>query len=71
VASMGEERKLYKVSARIDQKNRVLGRPRRRWEDGIGMYLREIGWGRYGVERGRWRAVMNAVMNPRLLAPRS
>jgi hypothetical protein len=41
------------------------------------MDLREIGWGG-GVEwihlaqdRGRWRAVVNAVMNLRFLAPRS
>jgi hypothetical protein len=52
-----------------------LVRPRRRWEDGIKMDLREIGWG--GVEwihlaqdRGRWRAVVNAVMNLQVLAPR-
>jgi hypothetical protein len=39
------------------------------------MDLREIGWG--GVEwihlaqdRDRWRAVVNAVMNLRVLAPR-
>jgi alpha-glucosidase (family GH31 glycosyl hydrolase) len=44
--------------------------------DGIKMDLREIGWG--GVElihlaqdRDRWRAVVNAVMNLRVLAPRS
>jgi hypothetical protein len=24
-----------------------LGRPRRRWEEGIGMDLRELGWGAY------------------------
>jgi hypothetical protein len=24
---------------------RPLGRPRRRWEDGVKMDLREIGWG--------------------------
>jgi hypothetical protein len=54
-----------------------LGRPRRRWEDGIRMDLREIGWGG-GVEwihlaqdRDRWRAVVSAVMNLRVLAPRS
>jgi hypothetical protein len=51
-----------------------LGRPRRRREDGFKMDLREIGWG--GVEwihlaqdRDRWRAVVNAVMNLRVLAP--
>jgi hypothetical protein len=55
---------------------RPLGRPRRRWEDGIRMVLREIGWG--GVEwihlaqdRDRWRAVVTAVMNLWVMAPRS
>jgi hypothetical protein len=55
---------------------RPLERPRRRWEDRIKMDLREIGWG--GVEwiqlaqdRDCWRAVVNAVMNLRVLAPRS
>jgi hypothetical protein len=44
--------------------------------DGIKMNLRKIGWG--GVEwiqlaqdRDRWRAVVSAVMNLRVLAPRS
>jgi hypothetical protein len=42
------------------------------------MDLREIGWGGGGVEwihlaqvMDRWRAVVNAVMNPRVLAARS
>jgi hypothetical protein len=55
---------------------RPLVRPKRRWEDGIKMDLREVGWG--GLEwihlaqgRDRWRAVVNAVMNLRVLAPRS
>jgi hypothetical protein len=54
-----------------------LERLRRRWEDGIKMDLREIVW-EGGVEwihmaqdRDRWRAVVNAVMNLRVLAPRS
>jgi hypothetical protein len=53
-----------------------LERPRHRWEDGIKMDLRETGW--WGVEwiqlaqdRDRWRAVVNAVMNLRVLEPRS
>jgi alpha-glucosidase (family GH31 glycosyl hydrolase) len=44
--------------------------------DGIKLDLREIGWG--GVEwihlaqdRDRWRAVVNVVMNPRVLVPRN
>jgi hypothetical protein len=42
---MGEERKLFKVLAGKPEGMRPLGRPRRRWEDGIRMDLKEIGWG--------------------------
>jgi hypothetical protein len=50
---------------------RPLGRPRRRWEDGIRMGLREIGlegvdWIRLAQDRGRWRAVVSAMMNLRV-----
>jgi hypothetical protein len=42
---MGEERKVYKVLVGKPEGKRPLGRPRRRWEDGIRMNLREIGLG--------------------------
>jgi hypothetical protein len=42
---MGEERKVYKVLVGKPEGKRLLGRPRRRWEDGIRMDLREIGLG--------------------------
>jgi hypothetical protein len=42
---MGEERELYKVLAGKPEGKRPLGRPRRRWEYGIRMDLREIGLG--------------------------
>jgi hypothetical protein len=45
VARMGEERKVYKVLMGKPEGKRPLGRPRRRWEDGIRMDLREIGLG--------------------------
>jgi hypothetical protein len=45
VARMGEERNVYKVLMGKPDGKRPLGRPRRRWEDGIRMDLREIGWG--------------------------
>jgi hypothetical protein len=45
VAGTGEERKLYKVLVGKPERKRPLGRPRRRWEDGIRMDLREIGLG--------------------------
>jgi hypothetical protein len=76
VARMGEERKMYKVLVGKPEGKRPLGRPRRRWEDGIRMDLREIGFGcvdwiRLSQDRDRWRAVVSAVMNLRVLAPRS
>jgi hypothetical protein len=45
VARMGEERKVYNVLVGNSERKRPLERPRRRWEDEIRMYLREIGWG--------------------------
>jgi hypothetical protein len=76
VTCMGEERKVYKVLVGKPEGKRPLGRPRRRWEDGIRMDLREIvlwgvDWIRLAQDRDRWRAVVSAVMNLRVLAPRS
>jgi hypothetical protein len=76
VARMGQDRKVYKVLVGKTEGKRPLGRPRRRWEDGIRMDLREIGWGsvewtRLAQGRDRWRGVASAVMNLRVLAPRS
>jgi hypothetical protein len=76
VARMGEERKVYKVLVGKPEGKRPLGRPRRRWEDGIRMDLREIGlggvdWIRLAQDRDRWRAAASAVMNFRVLPPRS
>jgi hypothetical protein len=45
VACIGEERKVYKVLVGKPKGKRPLGRPRRRWEDGIRMDLRETAWG--------------------------
>jgi hypothetical protein len=42
---MGKERKVYKVLVGKPEAKKPLGRPRRRWEDGIRMDLREIGLG--------------------------
>jgi hypothetical protein len=68
VARMGEARNVCGVLVGKPEGRRPLGRPRRRWEDGIRMDLKDICWG--GVEwihlaqnRDRWRAVVNAVMD--------
>jgi hypothetical protein len=71
---MGEERIVYKVLVGNPKGKRPFGRPRRRWEDGIRMDLREIGlgrvdWIRLAQDRDQWRAVVSAVMNLRVLAP--
>ena len=48
-----------------------FGRPRRRWEDNIKMYIQEVGcggmdWIELAQDRDRWRALVNAVMNLRV-----
>jgi hypothetical protein len=45
VAYTGEDTNVYRVLMRKPEGKRPLGRPRRRWEKGIRMDLREIGWG--------------------------
>jgi hypothetical protein len=39
------ERKVYRVLVGKPEGKRPLGRPRRRWKDGVKMDLKEIGWG--------------------------
>jgi hypothetical protein len=73
---MGEERKVYEVLVGKPEGKRPPGRPRRRWEDGIRMDLRKIGlgdvdWIRLSQDRDRWLAIVSAVMNLRVLTPRS
>jgi hypothetical protein len=74
VAHMGEGRNVYRVLVGKPEGKRPLERPRHRWEDGIKIDLREIGWG--GVEwihlaqdRDLWRALVNTVKNLQVLAP--
>jgi hypothetical protein len=45
MARMGEVRKMNKGLVGNPEGKRPLGRPRGRWEDGIRMDLREIGFG--------------------------
>jgi hypothetical protein len=45
VARRGGENKVYRVLMAKPEGKRPLGRPRRRWEDGIRVDLGESGWG--------------------------
>ena len=68
VARMGEGIGAYRVLVGKPGGKIPLGRPRRRWEDNIKMDLREVGcgamdWIELAQCRGRWRTLVNAIMN--------
>jgi hypothetical protein len=68
---MGERRGAYRALVGKPEGRRLLGRPRRRWEDNIKMDLREVGWGgmdwiNLAQDRDRWRGLVNTVMNLRV-----
>ena len=47
---------------------KLLGRPRRRWEDNIKMDLKEVGggcgdWMELAQDRKSWRALVSSLMN--------
>ena len=72
VASMGEERGVYRVLLGKPEGNSSLGRPRRRWVDNIRMDLQEVGCGcmdciGLAQDRDGWRSLVSAVMNLRVL----
>jgi hypothetical protein len=71
VARMGEKRNAYRLLVGKPEGKRPLGRPRRRWADGIRMDLGEVRWGDVvwidlAKDRNRWRALMNSVLNLRV-----
>jgi len=68
---MGEIRGVYRVLVGKPEGKGPLGRPRCRWEDNIKMDLQEVGsevmdWIELPQDRDRWRALVNAVMSPRV-----
>jgi hypothetical protein len=66
VARMGEERGVHRVLVGKPESKRPLGRPRRRWEDNIKMYLQEVGgsrgdWMELAQDMDRWRPLVGTV----------
>ena len=71
VAHTRESRDVYRVLVGKPERKRPLGRPRRRWEDNIKIYLQEVGcggmdWIDVDKDRDRRRELVNAVMNLRV-----
>jgi hypothetical protein len=67
-----EKRGVYRVLVCKPEGKRPLGRPRSRWEDNIKMDIKEVGYGgkdwiELAQDRDSWRALVNAVMNFRVL----
>jgi hypothetical protein len=70
VARIEEGRGVYRVLVRRPEVKRPLGRPRRRWDDNIKIYLREIGidrrnWVRLAQDRVKWWAFVSTVTDLR------
>jgi len=68
---MVEERGVNRVLMGKPEGKRLLGRPRRRWEDNIKMDLQEVEgscgeWMELAQDRQRWRALVSTVMNFRV-----
>jgi len=71
-STYGERRGVYRVSVGKPVRKKPLGRPRHRWGHNIKMDIQEVGceginWIDVAQNWERWRVLVNAVMNLRVL----
>jgi len=71
VTCMWDRRGVCRVLVGKPEGKRLLGRPKRRWEDNIKIDLEEVGcwgmdWIQLAQDRDRWWALVNSVMNLRV-----
>ena len=63
---------MYRLMVGKPEGRRPMGRPRRRWEDNIKTDFQQVGcgdmdWIELAQDRDRWRVLVNAVVNLRVL----
>ena len=68
---MEEGRSAFEILTEKPTGKRLLGKPRRRWEDNVRMDLEEIGinarnWVDSAQDGNYWRALVNAALNLRV-----
>jgi hypothetical protein len=69
---MGDKRNAYRILVGMPEGKRPLGRPTHRWMDNIKINLREIRWAviewiHLAQDRDQWRALVNTIINLRVL----
>jgi hypothetical protein len=65
---MWEKRNVYRLLAGKPEGRRPLRRPRRRWVDLVEVGCSDVDWIGLAQDKGRWRALVNSVLNLRVVS---